>query len=265
MKRLALPLIAATPFLSALAPHADAAAITSHRPSMNPLRLGTAPAKRHFNHGLGAAPMKPSHPPRTTAATTLDSVLDGLVSNAAGSTIDLGSVKTGSGTLTFDGSNTYSGEIIVTSGAAIQLSGGTLSGNGTVISSETINTSGGTVETNNWILPTGSNGTVLVTGGQTSTEAWTIGNGATPTGGSINLSGGMIQNGWLTLGGNTGSAGVTNPSVAQTSSNLTIADGGVVSIANGDTSPAVPVPEPGTAMLFVLGMLAVSQVRRRAV
>ncbi len=239
MKRLALQLLAATPFLSALAPHADAAAITTHHPSLSPLRFGAGPAKRRFNYGVAAT---------TTARTNHPAPM-----SVAGS-LDLGIIKSGAGSATLTGTDAFftvanggtlmaganSSDFIRGSGAlggsviVIGTGNGTIDVNGNVLGSGSINLSWGVVLTANWATPIRASDGLLTLGG---------------------------SNGTLVING-----GFTGTEVGQALDGLNIGDGAVVSV-NGTppAAPAAPVPEPGAAMLFALGMLAVSHGRRRVV
>ncbi len=359
MKRLAFPLIAAAPFLFALAPHADAAAITTHRPSLSPLRLSTAPVKRRFNYGVAAAPVQSNRPaPAARTAESLDAMLGGAVQSNSGGMLDLGFAKTGSGTLQLDGSNSSFGSVNVTSGsistgvsgATVVLNGATLSagrsGSGFIqdlttaghsavsLTSSSVEFTTTAIETGRWVISAPDHGTVLVQGDGTApldrtgvgtltlidldifNTSEVIGNLTGAIGGTITLGPTMYlgNGGLLTKGAairNTGGLLVGDPTlttlpvldfgsfsgaVSQTggitlgNGRLGLIGGGIIFVRQPDgtwqaanvsggnsnlvvngaqtvdvASSAAPVPEPGTAMLFALGMLAASQVRRRAV
>ncbi len=287
MKRLALPLLAATPFLSALVPHADGAAIMSHTPSFNPRQFRAGLVKRRFNYGV-ASPVTPA---AATATPALDPLLGGTLqiasrpaADAGVANLDDGIIRSRDGTLLVPGTSSAAGLIVVnqTVGGTLQINSGVTidaglvkSGAGT-LSLGTVNRNSGVLVVNSVLSgnesPVMDNGTYLTLGtleinsgrldgvSQTST----IGDANT---GSIftlapNVSPLVTSSGTLTI--NAGNYF----SVSQTLGSLTIGDGAVVSI--GSVVPPVPlaaepVPEPGSALLLALGTLAVSMVRRRTV
>ena len=338
MKRLALPLIAATPFLSALAPHADAAAITTHRPSMNPLRLGAAPLKHHFNYGVAAAPVRANKPPPARVAVSLDSILVGTAQTASGATVNLGSVNMSGGSLnitawSFSPLGSVISGSLSTGGSSglVNVSGGShlfwgQNGDGSVVTnlaitgadltaSQTLTNSsttmGATINIDSLVVAPPDGGTILVQGDGTATLDKTgvgtltltgantfVGNGDLLSSGVLTirsagglladdptlttlpvlefsaLSGTVIRNGGITLGnGRLGLIGGETIFVRQADGTWqpAIVNGADADLfLNGgqtvDFAPsAAPVPEPGAAMLFALGLLAVSQIRRRTV
>ena len=225
MKRLALSLLAATPFLSALVPQADGAAVTSHTPSFNPRQYRAGLVKRRFNYGV-ASPAAP-----VAATPVLDPLFGGtlqLVSRSAPdagvANLDDGIIRSRDGTLLVPGTSSAAGLIVVN-----QTIGGTLDFN-----------TGATIKT--------GTGTLTL--------------GTVNTNGSISVIDSVLSgnSGTLTING-------SSYSTSQTLSNLTIADGGSITISSQPpiAPGAAPVPEPGSALLLALGTLAVSMVRRRTI
>ena len=325
MKRIILPLIAATPFLTALVPHADAAAITRHHDSLNPRLIGAGKLHRRFNNGVPAPIFKTNQLVAASTASVEESLVNAILSGSltlssgsqAGALIVSGNglTKSGSGTLTLRGANTYSG--------------GEISAGRLTINTDPFPLTGGTLRADvnqsdflRGFATTGSHGAIVIgNSGRGSIDInganFNLGTGIVNAAGTGNLT--IEGNGTLTI-----NTGVVGTAVDQTLSGLNIDSGGVIDFgmspisvpagsivaysgityADGDgtitilpgncgslnvggffngtirpngslvlnggqtTSPvssADPVPEPGTAVLFSLGMLAASQVRRRKI
>ena len=119
MKRFILPLIAATPFLSALVPEADGAAMTSHRPSFNPRQFRAGLLKRRFNYGVAAPAAAANQRASAAAANAVDQILGGSLRLYSSASMDAGVVVTNAGNMTLNGSSQYSG----VSGATLRVSG----------------------------------------------------------------------------------------------------------------------------------------------
>ena len=219
-----------------------------------------------------------------TAASTFQYTLqaaDLAVNNTGGLT------KSGSGSLTLSGTNTYSG--------ATTVSGGSLIVSGSISGSFTTVNSGGT------LVGTGTTGAVTVNSGGSITAGASVGAiGTLKVGGNLNLNGtytltlnstssttdDLNVTGSLTLGGGaltitdlgTG-GGIGNLTIAQYTDNLTgtfggltegaLVDSGRYTIDYGQQIPgavtlmAVPEPSSLTALLCGFGMLAGLQRCRR--
>ena len=275
MKRIILPLIAATPILAALIPHADAAAITRHHDSLNPRLIGAGKLHRRFNNGVPAPGFKTNHLVEAISASIEESLANALSSGA------LTLTKTGAGTLILSaatlsagqnatnfisGSGTLDHSAIIlggTSGGLIDMNGSRLTLGGAITS-----VGSGTLAINTGVL---SGGVISVTnswsGGVDQTLAvLNISDGANVIIRDVPaaLSGGTISllpnsNGTLIIHGGSGRL-LNVGNVNGTGGSLTLNGGETTSPA----SSADPVPEPGTAMLFALGMLAAIQARRRS-
>ena len=218
MKRILLPLLAATPILTALVPHAGAAAITAHHGSLNPRLIGAGSLKKRFNNGVPVAAFKTDHLVSASTASAEESWANAISSGA------LTITKTGAGTLT--------------------LSGGTFTA---IVNESDFIRNFTSAEGHSAVILTGTGSSLLDVNGATLTLSATV------------L---VVNSSWLTQS--------TNFNVSQTLGTLTVAGGGFTLLAPdgqalSDAPTAAPVPEPGTAMLFALGMLAASHVRRRKI
>ena len=269
MKRLLLPLVATATFLTALVPRADAGAITVHHGSLNPRLIGAGKLHRRFNNGVPAPGFRTNH----FVAAISESIEESLVNAVSSGALTL--TKTGAGTLVLSAGTLSAGTNAT----------GFLSGSVTLDHSAIVvgGTNGGLIDVNGLTLTLtgpntlGGNGTLTIntgvlTGGDFGVNAGTVianpgslsigGSGTLVGSGTINLGslGGTIING--TSGTVNVNAGTVNFGANQTLGALNISDGAVVALNLSSAAPA-PVPEPGAAMLFALGVLAASQARRR--
>ena len=135
-------------------------------------------------------------------------------------------------------------------------------------------TSGAVLKTGAGTLTLGSSNTYLdgtipsnfLTSNGSLTINTGVGGGTTLTGVIGTGTGGLtlIYSGTLTLN----ASGFSNFSVQQTLGAINIGDGAVVVLNDGiapapAAASADPVPEPGTAILFAIGMIVAGQARRR--
>ena len=273
MNRILLPLLVATPILTALVPHADAAAITLHHGSLNPRLIGAGKLHRRFNNGVPAPGFRTSHFVEAISESIEESLVNAVSSGA------LTLTKTGAGTVVLS-----AGTLSAGTNATNFLSGsGTLNHSAIIVSGN----SGGLIDVNGSTLTLtgtntfGGNGTLTIntgvlTGGVVNvTNSWT--GGVDQTLAVLNISGGTVtirdvpvapSGGTISVQPNSNGALIINggPGRLLGVGSLNV-NGGSLTLAGGQTtSPAAspdPVPEPGTAMLFVLGMLAASQTRLR--
>ena len=116
MKHLILPLLTASLILETLTPRANAAAIASDPGLLSPRRLGRSALTRHV---AGAERVRPIKAPRLLGSSReIVPALSGT--SVFGGTLDLGiggAIKTGAGTLSLNGSNSFGGPVVQTVGA----------------------------------------------------------------------------------------------------------------------------------------------------
>ena len=264
MKRLLLPLIVASPILAALAPHAEAAAITFDSGALHSRLLGPASLRMRGHTGASGSVFRASVETRASKAIN-HSLLSGVTLSVNG-----GVVKTGAGTLVLTGANTFSGATL-TIGSSEFMSDGTLVAGSSVSRSWAVTDpvsalrwlggveGGGTIDTNSF--------DVRITAANLLSRGTLEGAGTAALGGTntINTMGGtLIVN-----------AGTLSAGVSQTLGALNIDASGIVMLNSTPPAPITdagsaasaaapaPVPEPGTAVLFAIGMFAASQARRR--
>ena len=240
MKPILLPLITATSILTVLAPRADAAAITTNHASLSPRLISAGKLQRRYNQGLPASIFKT--PAAVSASTaSIEEFLANAISSGA-------LITSGAGTLILNSAHNYfGGEIGIGSGTLVL----DTTGGGIALTGGNLNLSIGTVNiTGSWNLTIGGSIGIL-TGDALLFSGGLSGTIVTGSNGTLTVNGGA-----LTLGNNNGTI------LLQNAGNVVVppAPGGEIA---GEALSGAPVPEPGTAMLFALGMLAASQVRRR--
>ena len=305
MKRLLLPLVLASPIFAALAPHADAAAITLDSRVLRPRLLGPASFQPGNRASVPGSVFKQPTAPRVSNAVN-NSLLTGSTLQVSG-----GVVKTGAGTITLSGTAPSSGGSLLIRGTGLSVrdtgflsgslsatwatldpgaaslwAGGVSSGMLRVIgegdrtfvggfhSSVTI-TNGGAIDTNGFdtrITPADilSGGTIRF--GSTGAVLTKTGSGTL----TFEPGGTSITNGSVIVNVASGTFGFQG---SQTLDALTIDAGEAITLSLLPSPPLPPgtgsvtiapapaqVPEPGTAVLFAIGMIVLRQAsRRRAV
>lgn len=186
--------------------------------------------------------------------------------------------KTGSGTLTLTGNNSYGGSTVVRDGTLVLGTGGVIklpSDLSVAVmpgDTATFKLDGGTLSTGYLFAASnlGSTGTINVTGGNwTNTDYFQIGSGGN---GTLNLSSGNVTSGVVVIGSFAGSNGVANVSGGNltTPSELSVGyDGtGTLNLSGGVVSTPTTTVGRGTAAVGALnltgGVLTTGQLQESA-